>query len=114
LAFSYLVLQHTPSKELVCGAVNEMIWILRPGGVSLFQFNGSHQPTMRSKLWMRNHIPTLMSIVQETKKKAAARSDSVRLLITQLWLTVVLIGFLVIRILDSNSAHRLFSWFKGH
>ena len=44
--FSYLVLQHLPSEELAFSYVREMLRVLRPGGTFLFQFNGSHQPTM--------------------------------------------------------------------
>ncbi|MGB8476927.1 MAG: class I SAM-dependent methyltransferase [Candidatus Acidiferrum sp.] len=44
--FSYLVLQHLPSEELGVGYVQEMLRVLRPGGVFLFQFNGSAKPTM--------------------------------------------------------------------
>jgi ubiquinone/menaquinone biosynthesis C-methylase UbiE len=44
--FSYLVLQHMPEKTLVFNSIREMMRILRPGGVFLFQFNGSDQPTM--------------------------------------------------------------------
>ncbi|HET9995277.1 MAG TPA: class I SAM-dependent methyltransferase [Candidatus Acidoferrum sp.] len=44
--FSYLVLQHYPSAELIAGSIQEMMRILRPGGGFLFQFNGSHRPTM--------------------------------------------------------------------
>lgn len=47
--FSYLVLQHMPTRELVCGSIREMMRILRPGGVFLFQFNGSERPTMNWK-----------------------------------------------------------------
>jgi ubiquinone/menaquinone biosynthesis C-methylase UbiE len=44
--FSYLVLQHYPSSELIAGSIEEMMRILRPGGAFLFQFNGSHRPNM--------------------------------------------------------------------
>jgi ubiquinone/menaquinone biosynthesis C-methylase UbiE len=44
--FSYLVLQHLPGEELAFSYVREMLRVLRPGGAFLFQFNGSHQPTM--------------------------------------------------------------------
>jgi ubiquinone/menaquinone biosynthesis C-methylase UbiE len=44
--FSYLVLQHMPSKAVVYGAIQEMMRVLAPGGAFLFQFNGSHAPTM--------------------------------------------------------------------
>jgi ubiquinone/menaquinone biosynthesis C-methylase UbiE len=44
--FSYLVLQHLPNEDLVFGYVREILRVLRPGGAFLFQFNGSHSPTM--------------------------------------------------------------------
>jgi len=47
--FSYLVLQHLPSRELVLVHVREMLRVLKPGGVFLFQFNGSSRPTMTWK-----------------------------------------------------------------
>jgi ubiquinone/menaquinone biosynthesis C-methylase UbiE len=47
--FSYLVLQHFPSCELVFSTIREMLRILRPGGTFLFQFNGSERPTMNLK-----------------------------------------------------------------
>jgi SAM-dependent methyltransferase len=47
--FSYLVLQHFPTRELVAGSIREMLRVLKPGGAYLFQFNGFHQPTMNWK-----------------------------------------------------------------
>jgi SAM-dependent methyltransferase len=47
--FSYLVLQHFPSRELVAETIQEMIRTLKPGGVYLFQFNGLLEPTMNWK-----------------------------------------------------------------
>jgi ubiquinone/menaquinone biosynthesis C-methylase UbiE len=47
--FSYLVLQHMPNKEVVFGAVREMMRILSPSGGFLFQFNGSDSPSMNWK-----------------------------------------------------------------
>jgi len=44
--FSYLVLQHYPSSELVAGSIAEIMRILRPGGAFLFQFNGSQRVGM--------------------------------------------------------------------
>jgi SAM-dependent methyltransferase len=44
--FSYLVLQHLPSKALVFQYVREMLRVLKPGGAFLFQFNGGLAPTM--------------------------------------------------------------------
>ena len=47
--FSYLVLQHYPSAELISGSIQEMMRMLRPGGAFLLQFNGSHEATMNWK-----------------------------------------------------------------
>jgi ubiquinone/menaquinone biosynthesis C-methylase UbiE len=44
--FSYLVFQHLPSEDLVFAYVREILRVLQPGGAFLFQFNGSHSPTM--------------------------------------------------------------------
>ncbi len=44
--FSYLVLQHLPREILVFEYVREMLRVLRPGGMMLFQFNGGFAPTM--------------------------------------------------------------------
>ncbi|HWZ99903.1 MAG TPA: class I SAM-dependent methyltransferase [Candidatus Dormibacteraeota bacterium] len=47
--FSYMVLQHYPSADLISASIREMLRILRPGGAFLFHFNGSHRPTMNWK-----------------------------------------------------------------
>ncbi len=47
--FSYLVLQHLPQEEMVCAYIREMLRVLRRDGLCLFQFNGSHRPTMNWK-----------------------------------------------------------------
>ncbi len=39
-AFSFLVFQHVPHKEIVLHNVAEMLRVLRPGGGFLFQYNG--------------------------------------------------------------------------
>jgi SAM-dependent methyltransferase len=44
--FSYLVLQHLPEEVLSLRYVGEILRVLRPGGVFLFQFNGGLEPTM--------------------------------------------------------------------
>jgi SAM-dependent methyltransferase len=44
--FSYLVLQHLPDQALALQYIREMLRVLRPGGVFLFQFNGGLEPTM--------------------------------------------------------------------
>jgi SAM-dependent methyltransferase len=43
---SYLVLQHLPEEALTLQYISEMLRVLRPGGVFLFQFNGGLEPTM--------------------------------------------------------------------
>jgi SAM-dependent methyltransferase len=48
-AFSYMVLQHYPSADLVAVSIREMLRILRPGGAFLFHFNGCRRPTMNWK-----------------------------------------------------------------
>jgi len=47
--FSYLVLQHMPSKAVVYDTIQEMMRVLAPGGAFLLQFNGSHAATMNWK-----------------------------------------------------------------
>jgi SAM-dependent methyltransferase len=49
LVFSYLVLQHLPTEQLVSKYVSEIIRVLRPGGFFLFQFNSLPKPTMNLK-----------------------------------------------------------------
>jgi ubiquinone/menaquinone biosynthesis C-methylase UbiE len=44
--FSYLVLQHLPEERQALRYVHELLRVLRPGGVFLFQFNAGFQPTM--------------------------------------------------------------------
>jgi SAM-dependent methyltransferase len=45
-AFSYIVLQHLPQSSLAFGLLREMIRVLVPGGVFLFQYNGAQKPPM--------------------------------------------------------------------
>jgi SAM-dependent methyltransferase len=47
--FSYIVLHHIPSPDLVFGYIREMLRVLRPGGVFLFQFNSFFGPSMNWK-----------------------------------------------------------------
>jgi|SRR5437016_5988922 len=44
--FSYLVLQHLPEEAFAFQYISEMLRVLRPGGVFLFQFNSGFEPTM--------------------------------------------------------------------
>ena len=74
-AFSYLVLQHLPQESLAFRYIQEMLRVLRPGGVFLFQFNGGFQPTMnwRGRLsW--GFVDMLWSIRLRSMSRAAART----------------------------------------
>src|SRR6266571_787625 len=69
--FSYLVLQHYPSAELVAGSIQEMMRILRPGGAFLFQFNGSHRPSMN---WRGRFVSSVLDGLCSIGLKRFARS----------------------------------------
>jgi SAM-dependent methyltransferase len=47
--FSYLVLQHVPTKALALDYIREMLRVLKAGGVFHFQFNSRCAPTMNWK-----------------------------------------------------------------
>jgi SAM-dependent methyltransferase len=47
--FTYLVLQHLPEGKLVRNYIREMLRVLKPSGVCLFQFNGMEKPNMNWK-----------------------------------------------------------------
>src|ERR1700680_5114504 len=49
VVFCYLLLQHLPEEALAVRYVQELLRVLRPGGVFLFQFNGGFQPTMNRR-----------------------------------------------------------------
>ena len=68
--FSYLVLQHMPNKEVVCGSIREMMRILRPGGAFLFQFNGSYQPTMN---WRGRTVSAILDGIDSAGLHRASR-----------------------------------------
>jgi len=68
--FSYLVLQHMPVQEVVFSSIREMMRILRPGGVFLFQFNGSDQPTMN---WKGRAISRILDGVASMGLPSASR-----------------------------------------
>jgi SAM-dependent methyltransferase len=44
--FSYLVLQHLPDERLVHAYIREMLRVLKPSGMCLFQFHGTKNSTM--------------------------------------------------------------------
>ena len=48
-AFSYIVLQHMPTPEFTLRYVRELVRILKPNGIYLFQFNSDRKPTMNWK-----------------------------------------------------------------
>jgi ubiquinone/menaquinone biosynthesis C-methylase UbiE len=48
-AFSYIVLQHMPEPVFALRYIREMLRVLRPGGMYLFQFNSVPQMTMNWK-----------------------------------------------------------------
>ena len=68
--FSYLVLQHMPHKDVVFGSIQEMMRILSPGGAFLFQFNGSHRPTMN---WKGRFISGVLDRMSSMGLKRAAQ-----------------------------------------
>jgi ubiquinone/menaquinone biosynthesis C-methylase UbiE len=69
-AFSYLVLQHMPTRKVVSSSIREMMRILRPGGAFLFQFNGSEQPTMN---WKGRAISTILDGIASMGLQNASR-----------------------------------------
>ena len=72
--FSYLVLQHYPSAELIAGSIQEMLRILRPSGAFLFQFNGSRCATMNWKgRFVSAGLDGLCSIGLKRAAQACAR-----------------------------------------
>jgi SAM-dependent methyltransferase len=74
--FSYLVLQHLPSTDLVLGYVREMLRVLKSGGVYLFQFNGCFAQTMN---WKGRFIWALIDHSVNPKRGAWARATGRRL-----------------------------------
>jgi ubiquinone/menaquinone biosynthesis C-methylase UbiE len=69
-AFSYLALQHMPTREVVSSSIREMMRILRPGGAFLFQFNGSEQPTMN---WKGRAISAILDGIASMGLHSASR-----------------------------------------
>jgi ubiquinone/menaquinone biosynthesis C-methylase UbiE len=84
--FSYLVLQHLPSEELVVAYIKELMRVLKPTGGFLFQFNGSHAPTMNVRgrvawglvdaLWSANlvRLSHIMASLMGLDPSAAGKS----------------------------------------
>jgi ubiquinone/menaquinone biosynthesis C-methylase UbiE len=69
--FSYLVLQHLPNEEIAFTDIREMLRVLKPNGGFLFQFNGSHAPTMN----LRGRIAWgLVDVLWSTKLVGLSRA----------------------------------------
>lgn len=71
--FSYMVLQHYPSAELISCSIREMLRILRPGGVFLFHFNGSDRPNMN---WKGRFISSVLDGLCSMGLKSFAQSGA--------------------------------------
>ncbi|MDE3110078.1 MAG: class I SAM-dependent methyltransferase [Acidobacteriota bacterium] len=72
--FSYLVLQHLPEEQLVLRYIHEMLRVLRPDGLCLFQFNGAMRSSMNWNgrlAW--GAIDALWSIRLRTLSRTLAR-----------------------------------------
>jgi SAM-dependent methyltransferase len=69
--FSYLVLQHLPEEALAFQYIREMLRVLRPGGVFLFQFNGGFDPTMN---WRGRLAWGVMDAVRATRLGMLSRT----------------------------------------
>jgi ubiquinone/menaquinone biosynthesis C-methylase UbiE len=74
--FSYLVLQHFPSRDVALGTIREMVRVLRPGGAFLFQYNGTRRPTMNWKGQMLSGaLDTLWALgLKKASRGLAARA----------------------------------------
>jgi ubiquinone/menaquinone biosynthesis C-methylase UbiE len=73
--FSYFVLQHLPDPPLAFRYVQEMIRVLKPGGLFLFQFNGETAPSMNWKgraAWGLVDVPWKLGL-RGTSRKIASR-----------------------------------------
>jgi len=55
-----------------------------------------------------------MNTRREIETVLAAQSQHIWTFVTTLWMGGVLLAFLVIRILGSESAHKVSSWWRAH
>jgi len=72
--FSYLVLQHLPAEGLAMAYIREMLRVLKPGGMLLFQFNSAKHATMNWKgrlAW--GTVDTLWALNLKQVSRAVAR-----------------------------------------
>ncbi len=74
-AFSYIVLQHMPTRELTLTYIREMLRVLKEGGVFLFQFNGLRRPSMNWKgrlVWGAVDVPWSLGLNRASRFLASA------------------------------------------
>jgi hypothetical protein len=50
---------------------------------------------------------------RETEERPAARGQRISSVVWALWMSAVLLAFLMLRILQSQSAHNALSWWKA-
>lgn len=68
--FSYLVLQHLPDQSLIRTYIEEIVRVLRPSGICLYQFNGSSAPSMN---WRGRAAWGLINTMWKLRLRAPAR-----------------------------------------
>jgi ubiquinone/menaquinone biosynthesis C-methylase UbiE len=69
-AFSYIVLQHMPEPEFALRYIREMLRVLKPGGMFLFQFNSVRTMTMNWKgrlAWKIVDFPWTLGLRQASR-----------------------------------------------
>lgn len=73
-AFSYIVLQHMPERAFAYRYIREMLRVLKPGGVFLFQYNSVPQMTMNWKgrlAWRMVDFPWALGFRQVSRGVAS-------------------------------------------
>lgn len=73
-AFSYIVLQHMPEPEFAFRYIREMLRVLKPGGMFLFQFNSVPKVTMNWKgrlVWRLVDFPWSLGFRQASRGVAS-------------------------------------------
>jgi len=74
-AFSYIVLQHMPTRDLTLFYIRELLRVLKDDGIFLFQFNGLQRPSMnwRGRLvWGAVDLPWLLGWTGASRSVASA------------------------------------------
>jgi SAM-dependent methyltransferase len=73
-AFSYIVLQHMPEPPFAVRYIREMLRVLKPGGMFLFQFNSVPKMTMNWKgqlAWRIVDFPWALGFRQASRRVAS-------------------------------------------